>query len=341
MKKFLAVFGLFFLLTTTENVSGQEEDENVVMETSSLLGQLFNNCPQDEWFNLTPRVNGYRYFEASLYPERNLFWKTGFYLEHVFNGCKADQWRQNFTPEYDPCVLSSSSPNAATLFWTSTESTWGIECSMAFRLNSYFLDMTFRAKPTENVWPKGWLGFMWANYVDAAIDRRIYFWGRDPSNNQWGWCSYGDSNGTAPGGGELIDQGIIPLIGSKDLPFDPWSPSFPTHNFSDDYEGREFRVPLYYGLVDGDGNFSTTGDTMCFLMMFDQWVPIRFALFNFSGNTHRPAWDWQYIVRNPQIGKTYSYRARFAYFPWRGEGQGRIDVLKEFYKWRISLNFAR
>lgn len=332
------LFLVVAFLTVSLPGQSQEEDPSVIMETPILLGELFGNNP---FLTGGQGTNGFRYLEDKFFDNRNLFWQAGFYFEHIFNGDKDDGWRQLFTPEADPCFISSPSPNKGTLYWPSAGSTWGVECSMNFHLSSYFLDMIFQARPTVNVWPKGWLGFMWASYVDTAIDRRIYFWGRDPSNGQWGWCSYGDSNGLTPGGEEMIDQGIIPSIGTKELKFDPWSPNFSVHNFSDDYEGREFHTPFYYGLVDGDGDLSTTEDTMCYLMMFNQCLPIRFALFNFSGNTHRPAWDWQYIIRNPKIGKTYSYRARFAYFPWRGERKGRTDVIKEYYKWRLLLNFSR
>ena len=51
-------------------------------------------------------------------------------------------------------------------------------------------------------------------------------------------------------------------------------------------------------------------------MMFDQVEAIRLALWNFvkdeDGNAdpHCPAWDWQFVVREPQVSKWYGYRAR-------------------------------
>ncbi|MCE2450543.1 MAG: hypothetical protein J4F35_19965 [Candidatus Latescibacteria bacterium] len=31
---------------------------------------------------------------------------------------------------------------------------------------------------------------------------------------------------------------------------------------------------------------------------------------------HSPAWDWQYVIRAPEIGRTYRYRARLLYRPF-------------------------
>ena len=74
---------------------------------------------------------------------------------------------------------------------------------------------------------------------------------------------------------------------------------------------------------------------MVYIMMFDQKEPIRFAMWNFirdaEGNpdTHSPAWDWQYVIRQPVLNKEYGYRARIVYKPY----VGRKDVIDEYEGW--------
>ena len=60
---------------------------------------------------------------------------------------------------------------------------------------------------------------------------------------------------------------------------------------------KKFIFPFYYGLLHGSGRVDSPADTMVYIMMFDQTVPIRFAMWNFikdqDGNpdTHRPAFS--------------------------------------------------
>jgi hypothetical protein len=92
-------------------------------------------------------------------------------------------------------------------------------------------------------------------------------------------------------------------------------------------------------LVDGDGDPGTQDDTMAYVMMFDQSETIRFALWNFIKNVagerdpHSPAWDWQFVVRNPEPGRTYSYRARVLYVPFVDEEQ----IKRHYEDWLALL----
>ena len=99
---------------------------------------------------------------------------------------------------------------------------------------------------------------------------------------------------------------------------------------------KRFVCPFYYGVVDGDGDLSGSGDEMAYVMMFDQTEPIRFALWNFikdgAGNPdpHSPAWDWQYVIRDPQLGRWYGYRARLEYGPLTT----REEIMQRYENWR-------
>ncbi|MCK9639312.1 MAG: hypothetical protein M0R39_05325 [Prolixibacteraceae bacterium] len=49
-----------------------------------------------------------------------------------------------------------------------------------------------------------------------------------------------------------------------------------------------------------------------------------------GGGAGYPAWDFQYIVPNPKIGKVYSFEARMIYKPFAGNK----DITEEYEKWK-------
>ena len=94
------------------------------------------------------------------------------------------------------------------------------------------------------------------------------------------------------------------------------------------------------GEVCPNNDLTTEDDTLVYIMMFNQTAPIRFAMWNFNRNaegkpdTHSPAWDWQYVIRDPEVGRTYGYRARVVIKPW----VDHYDVVQEYRSWRKELD---
>jgi hypothetical protein len=167
---------------------------------------------------------------------------------------------------------------------------------------------------------------MWASYVNSARDGRIHFWGEEAGRE--GWCTLGD-----PTGDSKLDLGAtVPFKGEATLPVEPETLAI---NITE-HPTKRFLKPVYYGLTDGDQNFDTLDDTMVVIMMFDQETPIRLARWNWTGNPHWPAWDWQFVIRNPKAGTTYGYRARMVYKPF----VNAEDVMAEYDRWRAGLTPA-
>ena len=102
---------------------------------------------------------------------------------------------------------------------------------------------------------------------------------------------------------------------------------------------KKFITPFYYGLIDGDHDLETTSDKLLYLVLFDQTDPIRFAMWNFftdetgDPDTHSPAWDWQYVIRDPEVGQSYGYRARVVVKPFKGTEQ----IWEEYHRWGEDL----
>ena len=159
--------------------------------------------------------------------------------------------------------------------------------------------------------------------MNRTIDRRIHFWGKEGART--GWVTLGE------GKGKTFEVGTVSHLNTKDLPYEKGAQ---TLNLIEN-PGKKFITPFYYGIVDGDHDLNTTDDRLLYLVLFDQTEPIRFALWNFIKNEagdpdpHSPAWDWQYVIRDPEAGKRYSYRARVVVKPFKGTEQ----IWKEYRAW--------
>ena len=284
----------------------------------------------DSVVNRNRSGNGFNPVCHERFPDQNLYRDDaiGFYFEHIFNGMAADRENSFFSPNRDPHVLRKNSDSSASLIHTAERSTWGVESELSYTFSEPgAIDIEFQATLTEDRFGMGYCAFMWACYMNRTRERSYHFWGHDGEKE--GWISFGEDTD------EGFETGTVSFLGVPDLPYEKGAQ---TLNILE-HPTKKFVLPFYYGLVDGDGDLETTDDTMAYIMMFDQKDPIRFALWNFirnsSGNPdpHSPAWDWQYVVRDPEIGKKYGYRARLLYKPF----VDAEDVRNEYDKWVEGL----
>jgi hypothetical protein len=111
---------------------------------------------------------------------------------------------------------------------------------------------------------------------------------------------------------------------ASDLEYDP------DHNFklnSWSYNYPRFTKPFYFGRA---------AKGMGFMLMFDKTYTeddeIRFSLFKFKlPRFPRPAWDFQYVIRNIQSGKEYGFKARLV---WK-KFVSAEDCLEEYKTWAL------
>lgn len=264
------------------------------------------------------------------FPDQNLYRDGGLNFEHILNGTTADEKINWFTPRLDTHHIVSNSASSAAVIHKASESTWGMESQMTYTMSGGdAIDMEFRMKLHENRFPLGYVGFMWASYMNRTKGRNIRFYGE--LNGQPGWVNFGEDTE------DDFETGTIAAVGVPKLPYEPESAIL---NITEN-EQKRFIYPFYYGLVDGDGDLTTTVDTMAYIMMFDQCESIRFAMWNFieddneNPDPYSPAWDWQYVIKNPIIGQWYSYRARMEYTRFINEE----DILRRYRDWsKLSNN---
>jgi hypothetical protein len=62
--------------------------------------------------------------------------------------------------------------------------------------------------------------------------------------------------------------------------------------------------------------------------MFRPGDEVRFAQSPSGGGNGNPAWDFQFFIRQPQVGRVYRFNVRAAYVPYRSPEDVRKDVAK-------------
>lgn len=253
---------------------------------------------------------------------------VGLNFEHIFNGGKEQQAISMFTPRRDECLLKSLDGNQYEIHWPAKGSKWGMDAWMIYDLsNENRIELTFKCTPTQDHYDQGFVAMMWASYMNRAIDRRIHFWGTD--GNRTGWTTFGEGTGNDIEVGTVAHSDVDPL---------PFEEGAETLNLIEHPE-KKFIYPFYYGLIGADHHLEKKEAALLYLVLFDQTDSIRFAMWNFFKNdsglpdTHSPAWDWQYVIRNPMVDQQYGYRARIVIKPFKGEEQ----IWNEYRLWEAEL----
>ena len=315
------------LLASASAVSdSNSEGERVTLKAGKLEGVLHDNAS-----NADQDGAGFNPLRYTDYPNSSLYGpdKVGLNFEHIFNGMAKDHDPSFFTPRGDRNELVIHSENSASIRFAPEDCTWGMGSTMTYTLREpHYVDLTFRCTPTADRFDKGYAAMMWASYMNCTRSREIHFLGRE--GDREGWVTFGNMVNGEP------EVGTVAYVDTKPLPYEEKSRTLNVI----EHPTKKFVEPFYYGLVDGDNDLKTEDDTLVYIMMFDQTAPIRFAMWNFIKNaerkpdTHSPAWDWQYVIRDPKMGQTYGYRARVVIKPW----VNRDDVVQEYRSWRKGLD---
>jgi hypothetical protein len=125
---------------------------------------------------------------TSVHQAENLFVPqySGLNLEHVFDGSARTRDRQVFfEPRMAPMSFKLIDERTASLHQPALP-TWKVESTTTFRLvDPYYLDVSFVCEPTLDLFEGGALGLFWANYINAPLDKSIYFLTGPEENRTW------------------------------------------------------------------------------------------------------------------------------------------------------------
>jgi len=193
--------------------------------------------------------------------------------------------------------------------------TYHVESWTRFRLVApHYLDMSFRCVARQHVFPRGYLALFWASYMNAPVDKSMYFLGGlggQPGSNWMQLCTqFHNRDSTVRHRNDKLDLTFAP---GRDALYK----SLSTFRFD---------TPLFYGHF----------DDLVWLVMFDRTEGIRLTHSPSGGGgnaalkTTNPAWDFQFIVPKPEVMKEYGFKVRTVLRP----RCSRDEVLEEYRKWR-------
>ena len=243
---------------------------------------------------------------------------AGLNYEHIFSGEPTPDAKVFFEPRNAPMTFHRVSDSEAELHQPPTP-TFHVESWTRFKLVApHYLDMSFRCVAHQHVFPRGYMGFFWASYINAPADKSMYFLGREQGragDSLWmQLCtqSHNDES-TARHRDDPIELTFAPALG--DTLF---------KNFS----RFRFDEPFYYGLF----------DDLTWITMFDRSAGIRLTHSPSGGGanaqlkTTNPAWDFQFLIPKYEVMKEYEFQARAVFRP----RCSREEVVAEYRKWRTG-----
>jgi hypothetical protein len=240
---------------------------------------------------------------------------AGLNLEHYFDARpRSEDPKIFFEPRHAPMRFRKLSATKAELFQDPTP-VYGVESSTEFELKEpYYVDIKYRATPRKDGFTGGFLGIFWASYINGPLDKSIYFL-RDGSSM------------TAPQWAQFSTQmhGRDSTVRSASDKTDLIMGDDPTSLYRN-VSPLRYSEPFYYGRF----------RDMVLIYIFKSNPYLRFAHSASgggraaSGDDTNPAWDFQLVIPNPEVGREYGLEMRVVYKPWAG----RADVLREVRSWQ-------
>lgn len=234
---------------------------------------------------------------------------AGFNLEHLFGG---DSLVSLFEPRRHPMQLKRISESTVELYQSETPISH-VESWTTFTVVApHYIDVEFKCViKSDEFFKHDYAGIFWASYMNAPKDKSIYFLGLENEEKHQKWIkSYSDKHG---------DQGNH--VGVNDNLETFFAPNFNVTlaNSNSDYK---FVKPFYYGRF----------NNMVFAYLFSEPEngSIRFSQSPTGGGPLNPAWDFQLIIPNFEVGKEYSFKSRLVYKEW----ENQKDIKKEYRKWK-------
>lgn len=224
---------------------------------------------------------------------------AGLNLEHIVNGTPLDDDSLFFEPRRAPMTMQRLDDASCELHQPPTPATQ-LESRTRFVLQpGGILDMHFECWPRKAVFPHGYLSLFWASYINAPQDRSMYFLG-GPDNQPESWCQLCTQFHN--------DQSTVLHRNDQfTAAFDPDHRTALFRNFSQ----LRFDQPFFYGRF----------DDLTWLVIFDRAAGIRLT-HSPSGGGHNsalrsnnPAWDFQYLIREPVVNQRYGFSVRTMLLP--------------------------
>jgi hypothetical protein len=212
-----------------------------------------------------------------------------------------------FEPRRAPMTLRQMDRRTAELHQPPTPH-WKVESWTTFSLVApHYVDFEFRAIPHEKTFDSSRMGVFWASYIQQPEDPALYFVARDVDGGQKWIRHYTEHHGHESTHRHTDDpHEILATDAHTRMMYASMSP-------------WRYAKPYYYGL---------SGD-MAYVFMAEDSTCVRFTQSPSGGGGGNPAWDFQLVVPDYEVGEEYHLRARVAYKRF----VSRDDIASEYDRW--------
>jgi len=215
-------------------------------------------------------------------------------VEHIHDGTVQSR-EALFEPRHAPMELRFVNEFTAELYQRPTPF-WGLESCMRYELLSGGgIELTFECIPRQATFSRGYFGLFWASYIDRPESLDIHFQGvPETGNSPPGW-----QRGITPKHGTFATH-----RGVEDHRTFAHDPEFPLE-LPFGFSRHRYIEPWYFGVCRG----------MAFVQIFRPQDRVWLTQSPSGGGTGSPAWDFQWFVAEPIVGRLYQLKMRAAYVP--------------------------
>ncbi|HEY2975531.1 MAG TPA: hypothetical protein VGJ48_23660 [Pyrinomonadaceae bacterium] len=229
--------------------------------------------------------------------QRNIFVPdySGLNFEHIHDGTlQADDVL--FEPRRAPMELRVINDHRIELYQLPTPH-WKLESATRYELMERgAIEMSFECIPHAANYANGYIGLFWASYIDQPESVDIHFLGPE------GWI-----RGISPTRGEKAVHRAI--HDDREFAFEAAFAKRLTLPFS--FSEHRYREPWYFGIRRG----------MALAFIFRSRDMIRLTQAPSGAGIGNPAWDFQYFIEAPEVGKRYQMVMRALYLPYKSHEQ--------------------
>lgn len=230
---------------------------------------------------------------------------AGLNLEHYFDGSNVPPDRM-YEPRRAPMELRIIDAHTAELYQPPTP-TWKVESCTRFTLEQDgTVRMRFECIPRARTFKHGYLGCFWASYIHQPESLDIHFLGRERDgrpDEEERWV-----RGVTPRHG--VESTHVPAGDRRAFKKDD---DFPRDMLIFSRSKYAYTRPFYYGVSHG----------MAAVFMFRPEDQVLFSQSPSGGGDGNPAWDFQWLIPDYEVGKPYGFEMRLAYVPYESPEQIR------------------